>query len=204
MSDHWRRRSLRLRGYDYSSDGAYFVTIVTQHRHCLFGQIVEDEMILNEAGQMVHDEWLLLPERFSSVETDQFVVMPNHLHGILVLGENVDSVGAPLVGALPRADIGDTGNIPTLGAVVGAFKSLTTVLYSEGVKESNWPHFDQRLWQRNYYEHIVRDEIAIERIRDYILGNRANWERDPENPSLARGDRRGRPQGAPLQEPWTV
>jgi putative transposase len=186
------RRSLRLKSYDYTTAGAYFVTICTQDRACLFGDVAAGAMRLNEAGRMVARLWDDLAVRFSGVEIDQCVVMPNHLHGILVLpyadmgadaaigattrvAPTIDGpVGAPLVGAsAPSVRLGD---------VVGAFKSLTTVGYIDGVKTNAWPEFRERLWQRNYYEHIVRDETALNRIRRYIDYNPARWEFDDENP----------------------
>jgi putative transposase len=178
-----RRRSLRLKGYDYSMAGAYFVTICTQDRACLFGDVTAGGMRLNDAGQTVATLWEAIATRFSGVEIDQFVVMPNHLHGILVLPDAREAttkeattrvaptVGAPLVGAPAR-----------LGDVVGAFKSLATVSYITGVKTHGWPGFRGRLWQRNYYEHIIRDEPALNRVRRYIDENPARWEFDDENP----------------------
>lgn len=184
-----RRRSLRLEGYDYGMAGAYFVTICTQDRACLFGDVAAGAMRLNEAGEMVATLWDGIAARFSGVEIDQFVVMPNHVHGILVLPDgdattkrsttmvaptNGDVVGAPLVGARVR-----------LGDVVGAFKSLATVGYIAGVKTKGWPQFRGRLWQRNYYEHVIRDDDALNRIRRYVDDNPARWEFDDENPQKA-------------------
>jgi len=190
-----RRRSLRLKSYDYAMAGAYFVTICTQDRSCLFGDVVAGAMCLNKAGQMVTALWDGIAARFPGVEIDQFVVMPNHLHGIVVLPDvgatasgattrrattrvaPTDSaiVGAPLVGAPAR-----------LGDVVGAFKSMATVGYISGVKAEGWPEFRGRLWQRNYYEHVIRDETALDRIRSYIEDNPARWEFDDENPRKIR------------------
>ncbi len=186
-----RRRSLRLKGYDYAMAGAYFVTICTQDRACLFGNVAAGAMCLNEAGQMVAALWDGIAARFSSVEIDQFVVMPNHLHGILVLPDTDASgattrvaptgpsiVGAPLVGVpVTRVRLGD---------VVGAFKSLATIGYIGGVKANGWPEFRGRLWQRNYYEHIIRDEAALNRVRRYIDDNPVRWEFDDENPRKTR------------------
>jgi REP element-mobilizing transposase RayT len=158
-----RRRSLRLKGYDYTMAGAYFVTICTQDRACLFGDVDAGAMVLNEAGQMVAALWDGIAARFSSVEIDQFVVMPNHLHGILVLPD-ADTSGAttrvaPTIGEIVEAPlVGAPVTGVRLGDVVGAFKSLATVGYIDGVKANGWPEFRGRLWQRNYYEHIIRDE----------------------------------------------
>jgi len=175
--DRHHRRSIRLKGFDYSQSGAYFVTICTQNRACLFGEIVEGEMRLNEAGRMVHAAWEELSIHYPGVECDGFVVMPNHIHGIVVL-----------VGAGPRAcpDHGQPqGVAPTLSLVdvVHRFKTLTTKRYADRVKQFGWPPFPGRLWQRNYYEHIIRDEESLNRIRRYILDNPARWAFDRENPA---------------------
>lgn len=190
-----RRRSIRLRGYDYSRAGAYFVTICAQDRACLFGEVVDGVMVLNEAGVMLAEHWTALPQRFPTITLDAFVVMPNHLHCVLVLhdasgagghegrpyDDNAD-VGAPLVGA--RHD-----TAARLGLVIGAFKSMTTVAYGRGVRQFAWPTFRGRLWQRNYYEHIVRDNAEMDRIRGYIAENPSKWAVDRENPACV---------GAPL------
>jgi putative transposase len=189
-----RRRSLRLKGYDYGMAGAYFVTICTQDRACLFGDVADGAMRLNEAGQMVAAPWDGLAARFSNVGIDRFVVMPNHVHGILVLDADaagvtterattrvaptdVGLVGAPLVGA-PVTN-GDPVGAPLVGArvrlgdIVGAFKSLATNGYIGGVKDKGWSPFRSRLWQRNYFEHVIRDETALNRIRRYVDDNPA-------------------------------
>jgi putative transposase len=165
-----RRRSLRLKGYDYAQAGAYFVTICAQDRACLFGNVVEESMCLNDAGHMFAMLWNDIPVRFADLEVDTFVVMPNHVHGIVVLSDTAN---------------GATKSAPALGAVVAAFKSMTTVHYIRGVKTRGWPEFRQRLWQRNYYEHVVRDESELDRIRRYIDENPARWAFDDENPEKA-------------------
>lgn len=166
-----RRRSIRLKGYDYSKSGAYFITIVTRNRACLFGKVVNGEIRLNDAGRMVVTEWEMIPERFPTVALDAFIVMPNHVHGIIVI------TNAAIVhdGATTRV-------APTLGDVVGAFKSRVTVEYIRGVKTSGWTPFHRDLWQRNYYEHIIRNKDALNRIRKYITDNPARWLFDYENP----------------------
>ena len=185
--DRHHRRSIRLKGYDYSLAGAYFVTISTQDRVCVFGDVVAGVMRLNEAGQMVSTMWDALPSWFPGVGLDAFVVMPNHIHGIMVFATRV-SVGAPLVGAQDVTPNRTTDNrattrvAPTLGDVVGAYKSRVTVEYTRGVKTKGWPAFRRRLWQRNFYEHIIRNEASLSRIRQYILDNPARWTFDRENP----------------------
>ena len=170
------RRSIRLPAYDYTQPGAYFVTICSQNRECLFGDVINGEMILNQRGEMVERTWRELAECYPGVEVDAFVVMPNHVHGIIVL-----------VGAGPRACPGrPQGVAPTMSLpdVVHRFKSLTTTRYRTGVLQDGWQPFPGRLWQRNYYEHVIRDEEELNRIRQYIIANPGRWEDDAENPDI--------------------
>jgi putative transposase len=182
------RRSIRLREYDYSQQGGYFITICAKSKECIFGQIVNGEMRFNEAGYMVKKTWNNLSSRYSSIEIDEFIVMPNHMHAIIMI------VGAPLVGAhsFEYAETmagtrpwAGTRPAPTLGEVVGEFKSITTRLYIEGVRQKNWTQFNGKLWQRNYYEHIVRNEEDLDQIRRYIIMNPMQWHTDENNPANA-------------------
>lgn len=209
------RRPLRLKGYDYSQTGAYFVTVCVQDRACLFGDVIGDEVHLNDAGRLILAEWNQLSVRFPAVELDAFCVMPNHLHGIIAhsisspsnadvgaglvpaLRVATEAADAPVPGATTRvAPTHPRGNleIPTvrvkrvLGDIVGAFKSLTTDLYIQRVKQSGWPCFRGRLWQRNYYEHIIRNDESLHRIRQYIADNPAQWASDPENPQAEKSE----------------
>ena len=181
-----RRRSLRLKGYDYTQVGAYFVTIATQQRLCLFGEIVDKEMRLNEAGKMVCRVWETLPQRFSAIEMGMFVVMPNHLHGIIVINQPAEQKRATTRVTPTRAMDGEadvpTANQFTLGDIIGAYKSLTTVEYVRGVKTMDWTPFHERLWHRNYYEHVVRHDESLRDLQQYILDNPAQWAFDKENP----------------------
>lgn len=182
------RRSIRLKDYDYTQPGGYFVTICTQNRAYLFGELSNCEMRLNKAGQMVNDTWHSLPNRFLSVQLDAYIIMPNHVHGIILITDEKQSV----VGATTRVaqDRAGTRPAPTegniirssLGQIIGAFKSMTTHQYALGVREYRWAPFNRRLWQRNYYESIIRDERAINAIRTYIQANPYNWVDDPDNP----------------------
>ena len=170
--------------YDYAQPGAYFVTICAQNRECVFGEVVQGQMILDGPGQMLESVWRQLPQCYPGVEVDAFAIMPNHVHGIVVL------VGAGLVGVGPRACPERPGQpqgvAPTpaisLPDVVHRFKSLTTAKYGRGVHNDGWRPFPGRLWQRNYYEHIMRNENELNRVRQYIVDNPAGWEEDPENP----------------------
>ncbi len=186
--DKHHRRSIRLKGYDYAQAGAYFITICTQNRESRFGEIVNSKMVLNDAGRMVQTEWEQLRERFSSIELDAYVVMPNHFHAIVTITDSDNNVGAGLVSAPNGATtrVAPTAQRPTLGDIVGAFKSLVTNAYIRGVRELGWPPFDKRLWQRNYHERIIRNERELNAIRQYIYDNPAHWLNDAENPATAR------------------
>ncbi len=175
--DKHHRRSIRLRGYDYARPGAYFVTICTQHRECLFGKIIDGQMIMNEAGRMIMRWWQELPRKFPSVDTDAYVVMPNHFHGIIL-------VGAALCG---RPELKLSGHprrgAPTLCDIMDWFKTMTTNEYIRAVRDHGWPPFPGRLWQRNYYEHIIRNEQELNEIRTYIFENPLKWELDENHPN---------------------
>ncbi len=284
--DKHHRKSIRLKHYDYSQAGFYFVTIVVQHRQHVFGNVENGAMIPNAAGEMIEHIWHELPDRFPHVSLDAFMVMPNHVHGIIVIHNEAppvsdeptintqtnnkttfddvvgvglvptpahanhqtplnktqqindetafvanDTVGAGLVpapapatneltfhkidgktafvanhtaGAGTREAPTQTETVFTsndfgtdvqtsfmanatnskhapLGDVVGVFKSLTTHVYILGVREQGWTPFDKRLWQRNYYERIIRTDDALTKARAYIEANPQNWETDNEN-----------------------
>ena len=166
-SNRQNRRSIRLPGYDYSRNGAYFVTICTQNRACLFGTIVDGEMRLNQFGEIVADTWNWLRDQYNYVVLDQWVIMPNHLHGIIVIN-NVCRGGsqtAPTVGA-PKP----------LGRLIGAFKTVSTKHINQ---LRNTPGV--KIWQRNYWEHIIHNDDELNRIRQYIVDNPMKWETDREN-----------------------
>ncbi|GAB7026582.1 transposase [Geotalea toluenoxydans] len=199
--DIHHRHSIRLQKYDYAAVGAYSVTICTQGRECIFGDITNGEMHHNDAGRMVREWWLKLPDKFPGVMLDEYVIMPNHFHGIIVMsGRGEPCVRPPLGVALGFAEPcvrpdpiaiekpGDHKDRPygtrdnSLGRIVQAFKSLTTVEYTRGVQTFHWPSFPGRLWQRNFYERVIRDEAELAAIREYIQANPATWADDEERP----------------------
>ncbi len=161
------RRSIRLKGYDYARAGAYFVTIITENHVCLLGEVVGGKMQLNEAGQVVEQWWLELNRKYPHIETSEHVVMPNHFHGIVIIVG--DKMGAHIGAPLPE--------------IVQWFKTMTTNEYIRGVKTFGWAPFSGRLWQRNYYECIIRNETSERQIREYIRNNPPQWDTDCENPS---------------------
>jgi REP element-mobilizing transposase RayT len=153
-----RRKRLRAEGYDYAAHGLYYVTIRCDRQEERFGAVLEGCVHLNEAGQMVEDFWTGIPDRFSSVELDAFIVMPNHLHGILFI--NHDRNPSP----------------PSLGTIIQAFKSESTVHYGRGVKAGRFPPYDRALWQRGYHDRILRDDRMLARAQEYIEANPGRWE----------------------------
>ena len=178
-----QRRSLRLRDYDYSQPGAYFVTLCTQDGQTLFGLVSNGQVVLNSAGATVQSWWADIAKRFPPVEVDSFIVMPNHLHGILSLHDHdmpSNPVGADRrVG--PPGEVLNMHTVPALSRVVQWFKTMTTNEYMRNVKANGWSPFKDHLWQRSYYEHVIRDEKDLDSIRCYITDNPAGWDTDEEN-----------------------
>ncbi|MBI2907752.1 MAG: transposase [Chloroflexi bacterium] len=169
--DH-HRRSIRLKDYDYAQGGAYYVTICTFNREPIFGEIVDYEMRLNDYGRVVEEEWLVAPNKRNDVELDAYVVMPNHFHGILLIDRR---------GTVHRAPTSERFGKPTsdsLPTIVRYFKSAVTrrirVLRGDPAAV---------VWQRKYYEHVIRDETELNEKREYIVGNPLKWDLDSENPN---------------------
>jgi REP element-mobilizing transposase RayT len=223
------RRSIRLKGYDYTQQGAYFVTICTHQRNCLFGEIVDGEIKLNTNGEIARGSWLSIPRHFKNVELDEFVIMPNHLHGIIII-ESSEVAGEALANqdfsqsfsevagealanqdfsqlfsevageALANQDFSKQQNLssqcfaPTvytgetvkingtkpqsLAAITQNYKSVSTRQINRMNKAKG-----NVIWQRNYYEHIIRNEEALNNIREYIVNNPISWVKDQENPA---------------------
>lgn len=163
MPERFRKR-MRIATWDYSQSAIYMVTICIADRSHRLGTMTEQcEVHLNDAGRMVEQEIMHLPQQFKHVELDEFVVMPNRLHMIIGIRGTDDDLQSH-----------------SLASVVGAFKSRTTNRYIRGVKMGLLPPFDRHLWQRDYYETIMRDEKWVEQRRDYIMNNPANWREDPD------------------------
>ena len=196
--DYPNRRSIRLKGYDYSNPGAYFVTICTRDRLPLLGIVNNAEIMLAPLGHIVESLWNLIPQRFKGVDLDVFVVMPNHIHGVIVLSG--EGRGEALAGSVFRLNHEETANASplyplrtdnppsirrnprgtqrgSLGAIIQNFKSVSTrkVNQLRGTPGTS-------LWQRNYYEHIIRNMNELDRIRHYIVDNPLRWECDKYHP----------------------
>jgi REP element-mobilizing transposase RayT len=179
--DIHHRRSMRLKGCDYSTVGAYFVTICVQNHHCLFGHIETGPMILNDAGKMVDHWWHELKNKYVNIDIDHYVIMPNHFHGIIrIVGADL-CVGPEFVHCPQGRHAGLPLRIP-ISKMVQWFKTMTTNQYIQNVKRNHWKPFDKTLWQRNYYEHIIRSETSFHKIRQYIMDNPGTWAVDRLNP----------------------
>jgi len=182
LPDTHHRRSIRLKHYDYSQAGFYFITLCVQNKESLFGEIIENKMILNAAGKMIEKEWLALQKRFLHTDSHEYVVMPNHFHAII---EVENSWGASQIKGQPQGFSYAVENAKkTLSDIIGAFKSITTVEYIRGIKTSSWQNFEGKLWQRNYWEHVVRNEQSFNDIAQYIVNNPQNWEIDKLRPLI--------------------
>jgi len=174
---HHHRRSIRLKGYDYSQAGSYFITICTQNRVHRFGEIVDGEMKLNEAGLMVNVFCKNTERHFENIKFDLYTTMPNHFHAIITVG-----AGSPRPmnnnGAMNNNGQGNPAHTPppTIGNIMGYFKYQTTKHINLINKSPG-----RKLWQRNYWEHIIRNENEYQRIFQYILNNPRKWEQDKLN-----------------------
>ena len=171
------RKSIRLKGYDYSQAGGYYVTIVTLWRECLFGEVVDGGMGINALGKIVQECWDEIPVHFPNVSMDAFMVMPNHVHGIVLIQ---DDAGRGTIYRAPTLTIEQFGKptVRSLPTIVRTFKAAVTRRAGRELNSGN-------IWQKNYYEHIIRDNNDYERIAGYILANQANWNDDEENPRNA-------------------
>ena len=177
------RRSIRLKGYSYSQDGVYFVTVCTENRECLLGEIKNSEMILNEYGEITKFTWSDLINHNKNISLDYFVIMPNHVHGIVMIMDNENHVGAgskpaPIKFALiKRAGLEPAPTQNGLSEIVRQFKTFSAKRINT---LRNTPAIP--VWQRNFYDHIIRNEDELIRIREYIENNPIKWDLDKNNP----------------------
>jgi REP element-mobilizing transposase RayT len=192
-TDNFHRRSLRLPGYDYAQSGAYFVTIVAAGRECIFGSIADGETFASPAGKIVQAERKDLPRRFGFLELGAFVVMPNHIHGIIIIrvtvGATRPALNMAFEGEVPLPSVMNNGaersplrprlQRKSLGAIIAQFKPRVTKRIWKLPHRRGIP-----IWQRNYYEHVIRNQEGCERIHRYIESNRVMWAEDEENPAL--------------------
>ena len=179
------RKSMRLKDYDYSQNGYYFVTICVRNKTEYFGEIINGKMILNEIGEIAQKQWLWLAEQYDYVKLDEWIIMLNHLHGILIIENSTTGVGR--VGADRVAGAGrdlplrpqrqceqQTRKIKSSSELIGAFKTTSSkLIHQNGLSEFQW--------QQNYYDRIIRNEKELDKIRKYIFENPLEWELDRNN-----------------------
>ncbi len=193
MYDFWKeyqRKSLRLKEYDYSQPWYYFITICVNTWLCILGEISGNEIYLSDAGKMVETYWKKLEEKYHHIRLHKYTVMPNHFHGIIEIMDIQDGRGQPMcwpwywtVNWLDKNQIGTYSgqthsSAPTIGEMIQWFKTMTTNIYIQNVKNYHWEPFYKKLWQRNYYEHIIRNENGYFKISEYITHNPNNWKHD--------------------------
>ena len=170
------RKLNRLKDYDYSVTGYYFITICSKNRKIIFGEYIEnpvgtalaavhckDNIKLSKLGQIIDNQWNDIPNQYNDIELDQYVIMPNHIHGILIISKRT--------GASP---------VPTISKIIGSFKSKSSVEYLQYIKNNNL-NISGQIWQRSFFDHIIRNERTLNAIRDYITHNPMNWENDIDN-----------------------
>jgi len=176
------RRSIRLKGYDYSQAGLYFVTICVQNREHLFGEIENGKMVLNDVGKMIEKWCAKIQTKFTDITLGEYIIMPNHLHAIIINhGNDVCRRGEPTcsphIDNCDKSLQGEHVGSPLHG-VIQWFKTMTTNEYIRNVKTSNWKPFHKKLWQRNYHEHIIRNNQSHQYMANYIINNPSTWEKD--------------------------
>ncbi|MFN6224118.1 MAG: transposase [Dolichospermum sp.] len=195
--DIHKRQSIRLKGYDYSQSGLYFITICCYQRECLFGNIMNSQIILNNFGQLIKEEWLKSAEIRKEIEFDDFVIMPNHFHGIVIINQEINSDFMKNDVDFQDNNVGAHGRSPlqqiqssrpkismkpkSISSLIAGFKSATTKKINIIRNTPQNP-----VWQRNYYDHIIRNDESLARIREYVQNNPLSWENDqlhPNNPS---------------------
>jgi putative transposase len=171
------RRSIRIKEFDYAQPGGYFVTIVTYQRDYIFGNIVNEEIQLNAFGKIADECWRAIPDHFRNVELGAYIVMPNHVHGIIVINETgMATNSSPFVGARHASPLPRGVKPHSIGAIVGSFKSAVTKRIGRELNATG-------IWQRNYYEHVIRNHEDWDRIHRYIETNPSIWTEDEENPT---------------------
>lgn len=181
-----KRKSIRLKNYDYTQEGRYFVTVCADNRKCLFGRIRDAEMILNESGKMAEKYWNQIPRHFPHAELDEYIVMPNHIHAIIKITVNVGANNhSPLTNIISKNRAKNIsplqmhqmplkrhgGTSKTIGSIIRGFKIGVTKWFRKNTET-------KKVWQRNYYERIIRNESELNRIRQYVIDNPAKWEND--------------------------
>ncbi|TVM04308.1 MAG: transposase [Candidatus Brocadia sp. WS118] len=172
--DKHHRRSIRLKEYDYSKAVAYFITICTHNKECILGDVIHGEMRSNEYGMIVENEWVKTAEIRSNIIIDKYIVMPNHVHGIIIIQDN----GRDTVHRVPTFEQFGRPTSNSISTIIRSFKAVTKKRINE-IRKS----YGKAVWQSRFYEHIIRNEKNLNQIREYIINNPLQWELDRENPN---------------------
>ncbi len=195
FKNKYRIKSMRLLNYNYASTGYYFITICVRNHELLFGNIIDNKMALFDAGKIIKKFWLEIPQHFDNVELDEFIIMPNHIHGIIIIINNCNRRDEAMPRLYTRNNTpADTpangksayaGKYPqmsiispppkSLPVIIGSFKSISTKTINQKIPNMNFA------WQTRYYEHIIRDEKSLNKIRQYIINNPVKWQTDRNN-----------------------
>ncbi|MFH1798333.1 MAG: transposase [Candidatus Omnitrophota bacterium] len=170
-----RKPNVRLKGYDYSQPNYYFITACTENHIEWFGNIINDQMELNDAGKMIEQTLLGIPDFYPGLSLDTHVIMPNNIHAIIIIQNNKLCSNGQAQWPGPT--------YLSLSDIVRRFKTLSTKKYIDGVKKNDWPPFNKKIWQRSFHDHIIRDNKSLNNIREYIQTNPATWDKDIENPN---------------------
>ncbi len=180
FKNKYRIESIRLKDWDYSDEGYYFVTICTKDREHYFGEIFNDQMILNEIGEIAYECWYEIPKHFPFVQLDEFIVMPNHVHGIIIIDHenqcetNPSTVETKNLLSLPECKTVTHGTSKTIGSIIRGLKIGVTKWINDNTNLKN-------IWQSNYYDRIIRDEKELFNVRKYIQDNPLKWNEDINN-----------------------
>ena len=189
-----RKNTNRIPQHNYSHPGQYFITICTENRQELFGKIENNQMVLNDIGNMINFWWKEMFKKYPNISIDEYIIMPNHMHGIInivgvdlcidpiqnnqnILIKNNDHENNIITGE----NIVSPLQYNHIGQHISWFKRMTTNKYIQNVKNNNWPAFNKRFWQRNYHDHIIRNDKSLHKIREYIINNPATWDNDENN-----------------------
>ena len=179
------RRSIRIKNYDYSKNGYYFITICSKDRECIFGNLnvgallacAQNMIELSNAGKILDKHWNNIPNQFENVILDEYIIMPNHIHGIIIIDKD----------RAHDKDRAQASSAPTIGKIMRSFKSKSAMEYLKHIQNNDF-NLSRKIWQRNYYEHIIRDDNELEKIREYIVNNPYKWDEDKDNPENIKFD----------------
>jgi REP element-mobilizing transposase RayT len=186
-----RKNTNRIPQHNYSNPGQYFVTICTENRQEILGKIENNRTVLNDIGIMIDFWWHEIFNKYKNASIDKYIIMPNHIHGIinivgvdLCIDPNHNNKNNDYNNIVPGENIVSPLQNSNIGQIISWFKRMSTNQYIKNVKNNNWPKFNKRFWQRNYHDHIIRNDKSLNKIREYIVNNPTTWDNDENNMNL--------------------